>query len=55
MDDLQRDLEENQRLIRETDKGRQELQMKFVLTSEKLDEDTEMKKTYTSSLIEEIK
>lgn len=33
MDDLQRDLEENQRMIRESDESRQELQMKFVLTS----------------------
>jgi len=33
MDDLQKDLEENQKMVRETDEARQELQMKFVLTS----------------------
>ena len=55
MDEIQKDLEENQRMIRETDAGRQELQIKFDITCQKLDEDTEMKTKFTESLRDEIK
>ena len=53
-DDLQRDVEENQRMIRETDQARQDLQEKFSVAAAKLREDTEMKKNYSDSLINEI-
>jgi hypothetical protein len=55
LDDLKRDLSENQRMIRESDGSRQELQEQFVITSRKLEEDTDMKTKYSESLIEEIK
>ena len=55
LDDLKRDLAENQRMIRESDGSRQELQQRALITATKLEEDTDMKTKYSESLIEEIK
>lgn len=54
-EDLQRDVEENKAMIRESTEIRQELQHKFEITANKVKEDTKMKKDYQDSLLEEIK
>ena len=41
-------------MVRETDQGRQELQVKFDLTAQKVKEDTEMKKRFQDNLVDEI-
>ena len=52
--DLQRDVAENQKLFKDSESIREELQVKITQIGEQVKEDTEMKEKYQSSLLNEI-
>lgn len=54
-EDLQKDVEENKAMIRDATDRNRELQVKFQETAQKVSEDTDMKKQYQDSLLDEIK
>ena len=53
--DLKRDVKENQSFVRESEEGREVLQVTITKTAESLKEDTLTKVQYQNSLLEEIK
>ena len=53
--DLKRDVKENQSFVRESEDGREVLQVTITKTAESLKEDTLTKVQYQNSLLEEIK
>ena len=51
---MQRDVAENQKLFKDSESIREELQVKITQIGEQVKEDTEMKEKYQSSLLNEI-
>ena len=54
LNDLQKDVAENQQMMRDSEAAREELQQKLLQIAQQVREDTEMKEKYQTSLNQDI-